>query len=423
MNTQAAETSIARPGCAGCGSPDIEQILSLGRMPPVNAFVTEDEAAREKAFPLDLLYCSSCTLVQLKEVPDPKELFVNYLHLSSASRSNVEHLREVAELLRSFVPSPTARVLEIGSNDGTLLGFVRSWAGEVLGVDPASNLAPVARESGVETLSSFFDHETGKEIAESRGQFDAVVALNVVAHTPRFVSLLAGVREVLRPDGVFVMEAAYALETILKGQFDTIYHEHVYCFSLHALSAAFKKVGLRIVHAEVIATQGCSLRVVGAIERPDVVEDPSVAKLLKLERDCGFTDCRTFQGLEVRAQAYRGELRSALGKLRQEHSHLIGLGAPARGVVVLNYADIGPALLDFIIDDTSLKVGKLTPGTHVPVRRWDELGRLPVGATPAFFLLSWNYRQEIFGKLRAWVPNATILSPFPRLEVVQCGPG
>ena len=220
-------------------------------------------AGDEPAYPLDAWFCTRCALVQLSPVVEPARLYGSYTYLSSASRTNVARLEALADgLVRDFGLDARSRVLEIGSNDGTLLARLRGRVRAVVGVDPARNVAPLAEAAGVRTVVAFLSQRLASELARDEGPFDLVLALNVVAHTPDLRDLLAGVRALLAPRGRAVVEVVHVLPTLLGGEIDTIYHEHVYCFSLLALAHACGAAGLAIVDAETIAAQGGSLRVV-----------------------------------------------------------------------------------------------------------------------------------------------------------------
>ena len=406
-------------GCMACGTPGVQLLFSLGAMPPVNAFLEVSALSEEKAYPLDLFYCPSCTLVQLGATVPPEELFSHYLHLSSASRSNIQHLNDVAHTITErFHVNKNTRILEVGSNDGTLLAQFLGTAGAMLGIDPAKNLLQLSQKRGVETVATFFSPEVADEIVHSRGLFDVVLALNVVAHTPDFIGLLKAIRAVLAPRGMFMMEAAYVLETLLQGEFDTIYHEHVYCFSLHALAVAYKRVGLAIVDVEKIPTQGGSLRVFARRQEDSYTASASVCKLLQDEKDRGLTEPATYAAVTSKVAQFKDDLRTRLRQVQTQHGHVVGLGAPARGVVLLNYCHIGPDDLAYVIDDTPLKQGKLVPGVHIPVVSWDKL---TADQPRAFLLLSWNYQHEIFEKLQRYVQEATVIVPFPQLQVIEIG--
>jgi SAM-dependent methyltransferase len=404
--------------CRGCGAPTLEPVVSLGHMPAANAFVSAG-AADEQTSPLDVYVCPTCTLVQLGVVLEPARLFSEYAYVSSASSTTVAHLGQLAATLRrAFRLGPSSRVLEIGSNDGTLLRRLARITPHVVGIDPARNVAALARAAGVPTVVDFFSSRTAARFEGGLAPFDLVLALNVVAHTPDFVDLLAGVRRVLAPTGSFVMECAYVLRTILAGSIDTVYHEHVYCFSLHALSAAAERVGLVIVDAEEIAVQGGSLRVV---MRPRCGRDepaPGVQALLRTERAAGVHRPETYAKVAGLARALREGVRAGVHRLRQRGDVVVGLGAPARGVVLMNYCGLSREDVDFVVDDTPLKQGKLVPGCQIPVAGWDRIGK---DQRVVGLLLSWTYRAEMLAKLRARTSRAHVLVPLPTLEEVELG--
>jgi SAM-dependent methyltransferase len=402
--------------CAGCGASPLEPIFSLGRMPPVNAFLTPGELEREEFFPLDVHFCPACTLVQLYPTVPPARLFTDYAYLSATSSTTVAYLGRLAETLAQRVGlSPASKILEIGSNDGTLLAQLRAFSPHVLGVDPAENVAARANAAGVPTRVAFFSSAVAADLRAEVGAFDLVAALNVVAHTPDFVDLLAGVRAVLAPGGTFVLECAHVAQTILRGAIDTVYHEHVYCFSLHALARACARVGLVVVDVEKTPAQGGSLRVFARAAADAPLIGAGVAALLREEELAGVTRLPTYTAVARLAETLRRELPVRLRALRAAAGArtVVGLGASARGVVLLNYCGLGPQDVDFVVDDTPLKQGKLVPGRHIPVFDWTHI---PRDEDLVCLLLSWNYRDEILARLRARTSRARVLVPLPHLE-------
>jgi SAM-dependent methyltransferase len=388
-------------------------------MPPVNAFLTAEQVPGEQSFPLDLHFCSQCTLVQLWPTVDPSLLFGEYSHLSSASRGNVAHLTDLAAALSKRLQlTANSRVLEIGSNDGTLLSQFKPVTAHLLGVDPAANLTAKADGLNVRTRVQFFSSASAAEIANTEGLFDLILAINVVAHTPTFVDLMTGVRRLLQPGGHFVMECPHVVPTLLHGEIDTIYHEHVYCFSLHALNTACHKVGLRIVDVEKVASQGGSLRLFMQNAAESTSVSPRVQALLAEEEAAGVSQLATYQSLAARANSLRESLLRKLRELREGYELVIGLGAPARGVVLINYCGLSAKDLNFVVDDTPLKQGKLVPGRHIPVVDWSHIAQ---DQELGCLLLSWNYRNEILEKLKARTRRARVLIPLPVMEEVSLG--
>lgn len=398
--------------CKVCNG-EIKRFLTLGNIPPVNAFISHQEIINEKAHPLNLAYCASCLLVQIENIVPPENLFSNYLHLSSGSASNISHLKEVAENLNSrFQINNNTKILEIGSNDGTLLAFLKNYTPNILGIDPAENLVKLNKEKGIEMLPKFFNSSTASEIAKTRGTFDIVIALNVIPHTPEVVDLLKGVSMILSPKGILVMEGAYALETILRGEFDTIYHEHVYSFSLHSLISTFRQAGLKIIDVKKIPTQGGSLRIFAKKENPFV--SPSVDRMLKEEKNQGLIHTEIYESVESKVNNFKDNLKRIIEEEKKSSGKLIGLGAPARGVVILNYCGLGINDIEYLIDDTPLKQGKVAPGVHIPVKSWEALQDYN---NQTFLLLSWNYKDHLLSKLKKYIPSCRVIIPFPKLEV------
>lgn len=405
--------------CRSCGYQPLNRFLALGDIPPVNAFLETSEIPLEKKYPLNLAYCPHCFLVQLEEIVPPDTLFRNYLHLSSGSGANISHLKEVAELLtKRFNVTKETSILEIGSNDGTLLNFFKAYTPKVIGVDPAKNLEGVNREKGIDYVSEFFDTKTASELVRRRGQIDLIVALNVIPHTPDNIDLLKASRIVLKDSGTLVMEGVYALETILNGEFDTIYHEHVYTFSLHALISTFRMAGFKVVDIERIPTQGGSLRVYAMKEECALPVSNSVNELLRHEERVGLSDPKTYDSVEKKVRNFRADLRKMIEEELALNGKLIGLGAPARGVVIMNYCNLTNREIEYIVDDTSLKHGRVAPGVHIPVKPFSELEK---EKNRTFFLLSWNYKESFIERLKKIFPSFRVIIPFPTLQIFEYG--
>lgn len=406
--------------CNGCGFEEIVPFLKLGNIPPVNAFISSSEIDQEIAYPLNLAYCPHCFLVQLEEIVPPEKLFRNYLHLSAGSQQNVTHLKEVAAFLaKKYAISEEKRVLEIGSNDGTLLSFFKQYTSQVVGVDPAKNLVSVNKEKGIDYLSEFFNTSTASLIRKEKGTFDLMIGLNVIPHTPNNIDLLKGARIILKDKGVLVMEGVYALETILRGEFDTIYHEHVYTFSLHSLIATFRMAGMKVIDVERINTQGGSLRIYAMKEEYASEISQNVFKLLEEEKKIGFDNPETYLSVSKKVIEFKKNIKSLIEEEKKKRGKLVGLGAPARGVVILNYCGIGTDDLECILDDTSLKQGRVTPGVHIPVASFESIGSNEQKKT--FILLSWNYKESYLKRLKEKFSSFRIIVPFPKLEIVEYG--
>ena len=407
--------------CNSCGYEGIVRFLELGEMPPVNAFIGEEEIANEEKYPLNLAYCPHCFLVQLGSIVPPDKLFRNYLHLSAGSESNVKHLKEAADYLKNrFNINKDTKLLEIGSNDGTLLSFIKNYTEGVVGVDPAKNLAKLNEEKGINYIAEFFDTKTASKISRELGKFDIIVGLNVIPHTPNNIDLLKGARIVLKDKGVLMMEGVYALETILRGEFDTIYHEHAYTFSLHSLISLFRMAGLSVVDVEKIPTQGGSLRVFAMKDEFSEPISETVKSLLEEEDKMGLASYEMYDRIGQKVEDYKREIRNIVDEEKKKHGKLIGLGAPARGVVIMNYCGLNKEDIDYVVDDTVLKHGKVMPGVHIPVKPFDSLEN-EKERDFCFILLSWNYKESFVRRLKEIFPKFRMIVPFPKLEVIEYG--
>ena len=404
--------------CKSCGYEDIQRFLELGNIPPVNAFIAQNEIKDEKSYPLNLAYCPNCFLVQLEEIVPPENLFRNYLHLSAGSQTNIQHLQEVADHLgKKFNLNKETKVLEIGSNDGTLLAFLKKYTDNVVGVDPAKNLIALNKEKGIDYISEFFNTSTASNILKNKGKFDLIIALNVIPHTPNNIDLLKAARIIMNNSGILMMEGVYALETILRGEFDTIYHEHVYTFSLHSLISTFRMAGLTVIGVERIPTQGGSLRILAMKDEFSKPIDNSVTDLLIEEEKLGLANEQTYKSVYQKVKDYKISLRKLIDEEKSKNGKLIGLGAPARGVVIMNYVNINSDDLEYIIDDTSLKQDKFAPGVHIPVKSIEILKNEKEKKT--FFLLSWNYKESFVKRLKEIMPSFRMIIPFPQLKVEE----
>lgn len=405
--------------CNVCNTPGLKHFLSLGNIPPVNAFISEKEIDSEIAYPLNLMYCPSCSLIQLNEIVTPGKLFSNYLHLSSASDSNIKHLQEVANIINNkFHPNKNTKILEIGSNDGTLLSFLKKYTDNIIGVDPAKNLITIAAKLGIKNIPEFFTEKFASELLKINGSYDLVIALNVIPHTPDVVDLLKGINTILSKEGVLIMEGVYGAETILEGEFDTVYHEHVYTFSLHSIISTFKQADLAVIDVEKISTQGGSLRIYAKRNNLTQSINQSVTNLLEEEKEKGLTNNELYNSINEKVIEYKEKLNDIIKKEKEKGGKLIGLGAPARGVVILNYCNIGKEDIEFIIDDTPLKQGRMIPGVHIPIKSWDVLSH---DNKRSFLLLSWNYQDHFINKIKERFKYARIIIPFPKLEVKEIG--
>jgi hypothetical protein len=412
---QNAESPFRSSQCRSCGQVGLTPILSLGKTPLANRLLTDEQlGSDEPCYPLDLVLCTSCALVQITETVPPEVLFSDYAYFSSFSDGMLRSADQLAhDLVKSRRLDSGCLAVEIASNDGYLLQFYRQQGVPVLGIEPAANIATVAEEQrGVPTICEFF----GRTIAQRlyrRGQLaDVVHANNVLAHVADLNGFVAGLQLILRDDGVAVIEAPYVKDLIDHAEFDTIYHEHLCYFSLTALDHLFRRHGLRVVDVERIAIHGGSLRVyVGKTGSASA----RVTKLLDEERSWGVSKPEYYEGFGRRVQRLRDELLSLLKQLKGEGRRIAVYGASAKGSTLLNYFGVGRETLDFVVDRSTVKQGRYTPGTHLKIYSPEKL----VEERPDYvLLLSWNFADEILAQQEAYRrAGGKFIIPIPQLKV------
>jgi hypothetical protein len=400
--------------CRSCGQVGLTPILSLGKTPLANRLLTDDQLGQdEPRFPLELVLCTQCALVQITETVPPEVLFSDYAYFSSFSDGMLRSAEALtAELVKNRKLGPGSLAVEIASNDGYLLQYYRQQGVPVLGIEPAANIAQVAEDRGIPTICQFF----GRTIAERlnrRGQLaDVVHANNVLAHVADLNGFVAGLQLILRDDGVAVVEAPYVKDLIDHAEFDTIYHEHLCYFSLTALDHLFRRHGLRVVDVERIAIHGGSLRVfVGRTGNASA----RVARLLAEEQSWGVAQPRYYEGFGRRVERLRDELLSLLKQLKADGRRIAVYGASAKGSTLLNYFGVGRETLDFVVDRSTVKQGRYTPGTHLKIYSPEKL----VETRPDYvLLLSWNFADEILAQQDEYRRSGgKFIIPIPQLKV------
>ncbi len=405
---------VLRETCRICEGTNLEKILDLGTMPLANAFLPKSELGKpEDKFPLELYFCDKCSLLQLCHVVDPEILFRNYRYQTSASSPLVAHFKEMAsDIVSKYVRSVGDLVVEIGSNDGSLLENMKGRA-KILGVDPAPEMEKLAKIKGVPTMTAFFNSETADKIAARYGNAKVIVANNVLAHIDDIQDVFKGIAKLLKTDGVCIFEAHWVGNLIGKGGFDQIYHEHLCYFSLHALSYLAKRFGLKILEVTTVPIHGESLRVTaGKTGSPRRY----VELFLKKEKKIGLDNLKTFRQFAEKVENNKRALVALIEKLKSENKKITGYGAPAKGNTLLNFCGIRPDMLDFITDTTPLKQGLFAPGSRIPVVPPEK----NADTVPDYILLlSWNYADAILEKESALRKKGLkFIIPVPEVKIV-----
>jgi len=401
--------------CRSCGQDGLVDILSLGHTPLANALLTAEQTERpQPIYPLDLVFCPSCTLVQITETVPPELLFREYLYFSSFADTVLQNAKQIVErLIESRHLGGDSLAMEIASNDGYLLQFYHQHGIPVLGIEPATNIARVAQDRGIRSLCEFFGEALAGQLRERGERADVLHANNVLAHVADLNGVVAGIDLVLKDGGVAVIEAPYVKDLIDHVEFDTIYHEHLCYFSLTALDALFRRHQLLITDVERIPIHGGSLRVFVA---KGGEQSPQVARLLREEAEWGVGQSVFYQNFGAHVERLRADLLALLNRLKAQGRRIAVYGASAKGSTLLNYFGIGQELLDYVVDRSTVKQGLYTPGTHLPIYAPE---RLLEDMPDYVLLLSWNFADEILDQQAEYMRRGGhFIIPIPELRVV-----
>ncbi len=409
---------MTTPACRSCGATPLAPVLSLGATPLANALRSAGElAAPEPTFPLDLAVCPQCSLVQITDEVPPDDLFRDYVYFSSFSDTMLAHAATLtARLLKDEQLGANSLVVEAASNDGYLLKNYAAAGVPVLGIEPARNVARVAVERhGVPTREEFFGRDCAEQLAAEGRRADVFHAHNVLAHVPDLNGFVAGIRTVLKPTGVAVIEAPYVRDMLEHCEFDTIYHEHLCYFSLTALNACFRRHGLAVRDVERVAIHGGTLRLFAAPTEAPRSTSPRVAELLAEEAAWGVGTLAPYRAFAERVAGIKSGLRDLLAELKADGKRIAAYGASAKGSTLLNYCGIGAETLDFVVDRSTIKQGKYTPGTRLRIYSPDKL----LEEMPDYtLLLTWNFADEILRQQAEYrARGGRFIVPVPRPQV------
>lgn len=390
--------------CRMCGERDLQPVISFGRVPLSNAFLNKP-GDPEELFPLSVVFCPRCTLVQLAETVSPTRLFSEYSYFSSVSAGMLGHARELASIVTKLkVLGKDSLVMEIASNDGYLLQYFSGIP--VLGIDPAENIAKIANDNGIPTKVEFF----GREMAKELPQADIVFALNVLGHVADLTGFVDGIEIVLKPKGVAIIEVPYVRDMVESCDASTIYFEHLYYFSVTALVNLFKTHGLQVVKAERIPIHCGSLRLYVTHPNGGAPADRyGLEDLLYMEERLGVDRTYYYSNFSREVQRTLTDLRGILAEKARRGERIVGFGAAAKGTMLLNFLRAGVEVVDSVVDETPAKQGKFMPGTHQRIVPPGEIGRVDTA-----LLLAYNWEKEFISRFPTLATRWLI--PFPRLH-------
>ena len=381
----------------------IRPFISFGKMPIANGFLRKDEFANEYFFDLAIAFCQKCGMVQLMEQPTREQMFnKNYAFFSGTSEAMAVHFKEYSHrVIKDYLPTDNPFVVEVGSNDGIMLQNFREKDIRHLGVEPSANVAEAAIKKGINTISAFFDEKLAREILGKYGQVDALLGANVMCHIPYLHSVIEGIKILLKPNGVLMFEDPYMGDVIENTSYDQFYDEHVFLFSVLSISYLFGQHDMEIIDVEHQWTHGGSMRYVIARKGARPVSK-SVHEYLEKEKAQGLDTPAVYDRFKGKCEGSRDALISILKDIKIQGKRIVGYAATSKSTTILNYCGIGPDLIDFISDTTPIKQGKFSPGSHIPVRPYEEfLAKYPDYA----LLFAYNHAKEIMAKEQKFITS------------------
>lgn len=405
--------------CRICRSVKLYKFLDLGSMPIPNGFrKKEDLKRKEPKYELACYFCEDCGLVQLTIVVNPKIMFDNYVYISATSKVRMNNFSSLA--YQAYIGqnlNSASAVMDIGSNDGSLLSFFKTYDCKVVGIDPAKNLAKIAALNGIPTEAEYFNSSSARRIKEKYGSADVIAATNVMAHMDDLDEVFKGVDILLKKGGIFITEFPYLVDLIEKLEFDTIYHEHLSYFSLRTWKFLVEKFGFEICDLQRIQIDGGAIRLTHRRKTPGRnLANKVVNYFLSLEQKKKLDEKETYDLFSQKVHKLKMELTGLIDRLIKEGSRVVGYGAPAKGNILTNFFNIGKDKLDYIVDSTPYKQGLYTPGMNIPV--YPE-NRLLKDMPDYALILAWNFANEIVKKQEIYKKRGgQFIIPLPEVKII-----
>ena len=404
--------------CRFCNAKLKITFADLGTSPLSNSFLDEKSLnEKESFFPLHVFVCNNCFLVQLEEFEKPEKIFSNYVYFSSYSESWINHAKNYTTfMVKRFRLNTDSFVIEIASNDGYLLQHFHNQNIPCLGIEPAENVANIAKQKDIPTLVRFFGTETAKDLVSKGKMADLLLGNNVLAHVPNINDFVAGMKILLKLNGVITMEFPHLMQLIDKNQFDTIYHEHFSYFSFYTVKKIFEQHKLRIFDVEELSTHGGSLRIYATHNENSVpVVTNQVDKLLEKEIGFGITQISTYTNFQKQILRVKNEICEFITSTVKNGKKIVCYGAAAKGNTLLNYCGIGIDLIDYVVDRNPHKQGLFLPGTHIPIKDPSEIQK----TKPDYLMIiPWNLQDEIMKQMN-YIHNwgGKFVIPIPEVKI------
>lgn len=404
--------------CRHCSAPLKHLFLDLGFTPPSNAYLSEEDLSKpEKYYPLRVLVCDRCWLVQTEDYADADEFFSpDYAYFSSTSSTWLQHAREYVEMItRRLSLKANSLVIEVASNDGYLLKNFVAAGIPCLGIEPTDSTAEAAEKLGIPVIRQFFGECLGEELVATGRQADLIIGNNVFAHVPDINDFTSGLKAALKPTGTVTLEFPHLMRLIELSQFDTVYHEHFSYLSLHAVEQIFAAAGLKVYDAEELSTHGGSLRIYGCHADSPREAGEAVCRLREEERRRGLLHLETYTSFQSRAEKVKDDFLAFLLEQKRASKKVVAYGAAAKGNTLLNFAGVKPDLLPFVCDAAPSKQNKFLPGTHLPIRHPEVLA---VAAPDFVVILPWNIVDEVIAQNRSLAAHGSRFVTFvPELRI------
>lgn len=400
--------------CKVCDGKTVEKFISFGKIPLGNAFLSKDRFEDEESFDLDLGFCTGCKLVQQITPPPMESLakdYTNYAYVPFGNilTSNLTNLGK--SIVRELGLNKDSLFVDLGSNDGTMLAAVKDEC-RVLGIEPAVKISQMGRDRGVNTITTFFTPEVADNIIKTYGYADVATTTQVLQHISDIKQFVKDVYRILKPDGTFVVEGRYFTDTVKKRSYDTVYNEMLYFFTLTSLVNLMRYFGMTLYKAEMLDVYGGSLRIYA--KKSDVEVEKSVKDILEVEKGLGIDSLDTYVSFANDVFKLKAELSKLVSQLRNDGKKIAGYGAPSTSATLLNFCGISNNDISYVVDDSPLKQGLYTPGTHIPIVSSSMLEK----EKPDYvLLLAWRLKEEILPKIEKY--KAHVILPLPHISIIN----
>lgn len=407
---------MKRKHCMNCGTANLSLFIDLGEQPNGNNFPRIGEQDEEPLFDISMLVCEECWQVQIDEFPSQEFLFTNHPYISGVNQPIVEHFQWLSRhLITKLSIKQNSLVMDIGSNDGTLLNCFKENGMLTLGVDPGKPTGKLAKENGILVCEAFWNKNAGKAMRTLCVYPDLITATAVFYHLPDLHDFLVGIKEIMHKDSVFTIQCVNLLDLINKNQFDHFYHEHSCIHSISPLDKLFKMHGMRVFDVEFIDVHGGSFLLYTCLDTSKRLTEDSVGKAIKMEIDAGLQSISTYHDFAKRVKKNCYDLKELLEKINSQGERVFALGAPVKGNTLLNYAELTNDHISIVTEVNHLKIGHLTPGTHIPIVHEDEIEEQP----DYYLVLSWNFLDFFMKKYKKFLINGgKFIVPVPEVKIL-----